>query len=140
MRVYLDTNFFIRFVEGESVPLLRVIENGEFGRWRLVTSELTLAEVLVVPIRLGRQDLISANEQILSGDDVIEVLPVTRKVLRSSAAIRASIGNKGMDAIHVATAVEADCGIFLSSDTGIRVPPKMQTITLEAIEAGDPLI
>lgn len=137
MRVYLDTNFFIRFVEGESAPLLRVIEDGEFGRWRLVTSELTLAEVLVVPVRLGRQDLIAAYEQLLSGDAMIEVLPITRKTLRASAAIRASIGNRGMDAIHVATAVEADCGIFLSSDGGIKVPPQMQIVTLEAIEAGD---
>ena len=139
MRVYLDTNFFIRFVEGSEPLLLRVVENGEFGRWRLVTSELTLAEVLVVPTRLDRQDLIAAYETLLAGDELVDVLPITREILRTSATVRATVGNKGMDAIHVATAVSSDCEVFLSSDTGIRLPPSMRLVTLEAIEAGDPI-
>lgn len=139
MRVHLDTNFFIRFIEGDSKPLLRLIDEAESGRCRLVTSELTLAEVLVVPLRLGREDLVAAYETLLANDGLIDVLPVTRKILRASAALRASIGNKGMDAVHVATAVEAECEIFLSSDTGIRPPPGLTLVTLEAYEAGEPL-
>ena len=139
MRVYLDTNFVIRFVEGATDRLDRVVDMADAGTIELVTSELTSAEVLVVPFRLAKSDLVDTYETLLSGDGFIEVLPVTRDVLRRSAAIRATIGNKGMDAIHVATAASAECSIFLSSDTGIRLPPGMRLVTLEAIEAGDPL-
>ena len=139
MRVYLDTNFVIRFVEGATDRLDRVVDMADAGTIELVTSELTSAEVLVVPFRLAKSDLVETYETLLSGDGLIEVLPVTRDVLRQSAAIRATIGNKGMDAIHVATAASAGCSVFLSSDTGIRLPPGMKLVTLEAIEAGDPL-
>lgn len=140
MRVYLDTNFFIRLVEGASDRLDRVVDMADAGTIELVTSELTIAELLVVPLRLGKTDLVETYEALLSGDGFIGVLPITRDLLRRSATIRATIGNKGMDAIHVATAASTGCSVFLSSDAGIRVPPRMNLVTLEAIEAGERLI
>ena len=139
MRVYLDTNVFIRFVESDATALGRLIDRADAGRLTLTTSELTLAETLVVPMRLGRRDLIDAYEALLSGT-LIEVLPISRRILTESAAIRATIGNKGMDAIHVATAVLADCTVFVSSDAGLRLPPAIEIVTPEALESGETLL
>ncbi len=55
-RVYLDTNFFIYTLENFApaaaavAKLGEMIQNGEVSAY---TSELTLAEVLVVPLRQG---------------------------------------------------------------------------------------
>jgi len=57
---YLDTNLFIYAVEGYEPEeafvraLFLALEGGEFAA---VTSELTLAEVLVRPFALGREDV-----------------------------------------------------------------------------------
>ena len=57
--VYLDTNMFIYTVEGyapEEAFLRELLAALEGGRFAAVTSELSLAEVLVKPFELGRED------------------------------------------------------------------------------------
>ena len=136
MRLYLDTNFFIRFVEGPPVGLGRIIEGAMTGAFGLVTSELTLAETLVVPLREGRDDLAQIYEDLLAPEGLIAVVPVTRTILRRSAAVRAEIGDRGRDAIHVATAAVQSCDHFVSSDRAIHVPPPISVITLESVISG----
>ena len=60
---YLDTNLFIYAVEGYEPEqdfvreLFSALERGDFAA---ATSELTLAELLVKPFELGREDVVSA--------------------------------------------------------------------------------
>jgi hypothetical protein len=61
--VYLDTNIFIYTVEGyapEEAFLRELLAALEDGRFTAITSELSLAEVLVKPFELGREDVVSA--------------------------------------------------------------------------------
>ena len=61
--VYLDTNIFIYAVEGyapEEAFLRELFAALEDGRFTAVTSELSLAEVLVKPFELGREDVAAA--------------------------------------------------------------------------------
>jgi len=134
-RIYLDTNFVIRFVESEDFALLRVIEHAGAGLLDLFTSELTLAEVLVGPLKANDAKLAAQYEEFLTTDEVLEVVPIDRAILLESARIRALYGGRTPDAIHCATALHTECTGLLSSDAGFRMPPGLTRIALENVES-----
>ncbi len=99
--VYLDTNVVIQPIEANEEALLFLIENAAADLLCLYTSELTLAEVLVGPLKSGNGELVAQYEDMLTSDDVLEIVPIDRSVLRRSAEIQAVFGIKGYDSIHV---------------------------------------
>ncbi|MBI4923164.1 MAG: PIN domain-containing protein [Devosia nanyangense] len=124
-RVYLDTNIFIVLREHhgpESEQLVALAQaSSQTGRARLVTSELTLAELLVKPMADGESDLARDYEQMIGGADWLTVLPVGRDVLRRAASLRSRHrGLKLPDAIHIGSALAGACSRVLTSDTGIK--------------------
>lgn len=129
--VYLDSNAIIRFVESEEHEITTLFQRAGAEGFRLVTSELTLAEALVVPVRRSDDRLRSTYEDFLRGDDILRVVPVDRPVLRRSAELRAAFGSKGPDAIHCATAELSGCTIVVSSDRRFRVPAGMMRVDIE---------
>jgi predicted nucleic acid-binding protein len=135
IHIYLDSNALIRFVEGTEVPLLALIQHARHARVQLFTSELTLAEVLVGPLKQEQNDLVSIYEQLLGDHAAMTMVPVGQAILRASATIRAKMGNKGPDAIHVATAQSCACSIFVSSDKRIKLPVGMRRIDSDAVGA-----
>ena len=146
-RVYLDTNFFIEVFEGKGplrdvlADLLIGVENQE--RQRFVTSELTLAELLVKPIALQRHDLIQIYDNWTISNPYLEVVPVTREVLRDAATLRAN--DKALklpDAIHLTTARGTGCRYFLTKDMRIKGQHGVEILQLtqanvETLKASD---
>ena len=130
---YLDTNAIIRFVESEDDGLFFIFEQAAVGILDLVTSELTLAEVLVGPLKDGDKRLANIYEEFLNGGEVLDVKPVNRDILRRSAEVRATHGNKGPDAIHIATALTANCTILFSSDHRLKLPNGLMQVELDRI-------
>lgn len=119
-RVYLDTNLLIAAMEGPGAVsdhawwILEAIERGDI---RGCTSELTLAEVLVHPLRNGDEGLVHAYEQIVRSSDGFDVIPIARDVLIQAARLRA--GHRSLrlpDAVHLASALAASVGYFLTRD------------------------
>ena len=106
-QVYLDVNIFIYALEGMEpwASLLRQAFTGmETGEWQAVTSELSLAESLVRPFQLGRQDLVQLYRAALSNRDCLRLVPLDASILVSAARLRALHGFKLPDAMHAATA------------------------------------
>lgn len=132
MRLYWDANTFIRMVEATDIvssKLNDLLEPAVAVRLQTVTSELTLAEVLVEPLRTADQLRIDAYETLLTRHDAIEILPVSRGILRRAAHIRAKNGSTKLpDAIHVATAELAGCNILLSADRRLSVRAGLQLL------------
>ena len=136
MKIYLDANFFIFLVEGPSSALHRFLLSSLNRDVVLVTSELTLLETLAGARKSGDDRLAALNEAVLApGDDLLDVRPIDRAVLRRAAVVRSDPGNKTPDAIHVATAMEAGCEAFVSSDRKLRVPDGLRKVALEDVEA-----
>jgi len=89
------------------------------GEIEIVTSELTLLETLVQPIKQNNRTLISAYETLLTKTE-IKLFPITLDILRESADLRANQNLKTPDAIHFATALTSNCKFFLTNDAAFR--------------------
>ncbi len=132
-RVYLDTNIFIYALEG--YPVFRAILTTVFDaldRHELsaVTSELTLAEVLVKPFLDRHTERQAAYLQVLQPSASLQVVSVSREVLLAAARLRAELGIKLPDAIHVATAQLTGCERFLTNDTHLPHLPGLTIVPL----------
>ncbi len=96
-----------------------VWESAKLRQIDIVTSELTLLEVLVLPIRRNDEELIDTYDDIFT-DSVIDLHPISRLVLREAARLRATQNFKTPDAIHAATASLSNCDHLVSNDNDFR--------------------
>lgn len=124
-RIYIDSSILIYALEASpqfgpaSAALLAEIEAGRFAA---ETSELTIAEVLTLPLKRGRRDLVERFLDVLGAGSSIALFPVSRAVLLRAAELRASLGGRLADMIHAATADLAGCAVFVTEDVSLRVP------------------
>lgn len=122
-RAYLDANVFIYAVEAYPpfaawlTDLFAYIDRAEIAA---VTSEMTLAELLVAPLRENNPAKEAACLAIIQERPGLAVHPVDRDVLVEAARIRASGSLKLPDAIHVASAIQSDCDILITNDRRLR--------------------
>ena len=95
-----------------------------------VTSDLTLAEVLVKPLELNCDDIARIYEDLLQSSPGLTVVPIDRSILVVAARLRAQLTLRLPDAIHVATALATDCELFVSNDRKVRLPDRLRLLTL----------
>ena len=118
-KVCLDTNIVIYAVEGFATlatqiqALLSAMDDAEISA---VTSELTLAEVLIKPLRDQNQAGLDAYRQFLTSTTVFQSVPISKDILEEAARICATTKLKLPDAIHLATATLNNCDSFLTND------------------------
>ena len=129
LRYYLDTNVVISVIEAAgrlAETQTRFIAGIDGASVEAVTSELTLAECLVKPFADKNAAAVEAYLLFLNGRRNFPVVPINRNILTVAARLRTELGVKLPDAIHIATAEAAKCGVFLTNDRGIRLPEGMK--------------
>ena len=117
--VALDTSIFIYLIEEapQWLPLVRsIFASATNGERVLVTSELTLLEVLVVPYRTGDLSLAERYEALLTRSRGLTMVNIERNQLRAAAQLRARYRLRTPDALQVAAALTARCSTFLTND------------------------
>jgi predicted nucleic acid-binding protein len=121
--VGLDTAPLIYFIEENPIYLQAVrhfFEAVDRGEFQVVTSILTLTEVLVHPLRRRNHDLADQYRRILLGASHVTAVPVTDVIAEEAAQLRATQGLRTPDAIHLATAIRSGASSFLTNDIGAR--------------------
>lgn len=134
-RIYIDTPIVIYSVEKipDYFPLLEPLwTRVNVGTLKMISSELTLMEALVLPLRNRNLDLIQAYERLLLASD-IQAIPITQAVLKEAAHLRASTNLRTPDAIHAATAMIEKCSVFLTNDAGFRTISNLPVVLLNEI-------
>lgn len=116
----LDTAVFVYYIEENEafLPLVApIFEDVAAGRREVVTSSLTLLEVLVVPFRAGNLALADRYETYLSRSQGVRLVDVGRTELRMAAQLRALHPSvRTPDALQLATALSAGCRSFVTND------------------------
>jgi len=135
-RIYVDTNTWIYALEGYSefrAELTLLFEQIQAGTIIGITSELTLAELLVKPCQdrdVAQQD---RYKKAIANRKNFFVVPVLRDLLIDAAAIRANTQLKLPDAIHAATALRAESTTFLTNDRQFKKLTNIPIVLLSEV-------
>lgn len=122
-RIFWDTNLFIYLFEdygkhSESVDRLRssMLERGD----QLLTSTLTIGELLVKPTMAGNSALCQKYEEAIRATSI--VLNFDVHVARQYANLRSNPHRRiaPPDAIQLACAASANVDLFLTNDTRLH--------------------
>ena len=134
--VGLDTAPLIYFIEQNPTYLeivrafFRAMDRGDL---RVVTSTLTLTEVLVYPLRQGNTELARQYQDILFDQENLITLPVSPEIAELAAQLRASRNLRTPDAIQMATAIHGGATFFFTNDLRLPIIPNLEIIVLDAI-------
>jgi predicted nucleic acid-binding protein len=135
--VYVDTQILIYSVEKHPTywSLLRPmwLKSGT-SDIQIISSELALLETLVAPLRNADSVLVTAYETLLLSTEM-QLMPITRGILRQAAQLRAQTNLRTPDAIHAATAIAHGCSIFITNDYGFRRISSLPLVVLNDILA-----
>lgn len=136
--VAVDTACFIYFIEGhpQYAPLLRpLFAAADVGALALVTTAITLLEVLVVPLRAGDEALASRYERLLTQGRGITLVETGAAQARLAAQLRARTGIRVPDALQLAAALSAGCTAFVTNDRALPSLPGLPVAQLGAVGA-----
>jgi predicted nucleic acid-binding protein len=131
-RVYFDTNIFIYVLEefAEAAAQLHEIRAALLtGDCEVFTSELTLCELLVPHFRSNNLERMKQYRGFLERSGAVTLIATSRLTYLRASDYRGQFGLKTTDAIHVASATEAECAIFLTSDTRLQLPASSSRAT-----------
>lgn len=122
MRIYLDSCIVIYAVEGEPevVRTVRRHISDAGPDARICVSELTRLECLVRPLREQDSDALERYDRFFSLDR-IEIVDISADVFRLATELRATLGWKTPDALHVAAARTSGCAQFWTNDHKLAV-------------------
>lgn len=131
--VAVDTAAFIYFIEAHPTylpPLLPLFTAADLEQVMIVTSAITLLEVLVVPYRAGNMALASRYEAILTRSRGMLLREIDRTQLLAAAQLRAVAGVRTPDALQLAAALSEGCTAFVTNDQRIRSLPNLPVVQL----------
>lgn len=120
-RVFWDTNLFIYFLEGNnqlSVDTRRLRKSMLARGDQLLTSALTLGEVLVKPLEQGDRGLCTRYEDAITRTALL--LPFDGKAAWKYAQIRFDRTVRAPDAVQLACAASANVDLFVTNDRRLQ--------------------
>src|ERR1700722_664269 len=120
-KVFFDTNLFIYMFEGLEPYRSRVLEirkrmidRGD----QIVTSAMTLGEVLVKPTKLGQTSLIDEYDRAIRS--TARVISFDASVSWRYASLRATHALRNADAIQLACAAHFGVDLFITNDRQLQ--------------------
>lgn len=134
--VGLDTAPLIYFIEKHPLyfpalqPFFEAVGRGDI---QIVTSTLTLTEVLIHPLRQGNQTLARQYSSILLNAAHVKMLAVSPLIATEAARLRANHGYKTPDAIQLATAQSGHATFFVTNDEALTSVSGLQVVVLKQI-------
>jgi predicted nucleic acid-binding protein len=110
-------------------PVFRAADSGAL---QIVSSALTLLEVLVVPYRAGQIHLAERYEALLTRARNVRLIDIDQTQLRSAAQLRAIHGVRTPDALQLAAALTTRATAFITNDRRLPRIPGLDIIQLDA--------
>jgi len=133
--VRFDTAPLIYFIEENPAYIETVrffFEAMDRGDFLVVTSTVTLLEVLVHPFRSNNRKLAAEYRDILLNSK-LTILEVSTSIAEQAAQLRAAHNIRTPDAIQVSAALSAGASHFLTNDIRLPEIPSIQIFSLDAL-------
>src|SRR5438874_9049192 len=119
MIVCLDTNIVVYLIETDptwtpraAARLTALHAAGD----EVAVCDAVVLECLIHPLASG-DAVVEANYRAFFANPLVRLLPVSRATWEQAAQLGAAFNFKPMDSLHLATAVEHGCGLFLTADS-----------------------
>jgi predicted nucleic acid-binding protein len=112
--------------------ILPLFREADAGKRTLITSALTLLEVLVVPYRAGNRSLAERYEALLTRGRGVRLVDISHEQLRGSAQLRAATGVKTPDALQIVAAISTGCKSFVTNDRRLPAIPGLRIVELSS--------
>ena len=132
--VGLDTAPLIYYIEEH--PLYLPIVDPFFdamgrGALTVITSTMTILEVLIQPLRSNASDLIAEYRDILLHTPNLATFDLNPAIAEIAAQLRAAHHLRTPDAIQVATAIHGGAAFFLTNDARLPDIPQIKLLVLD---------
>ena len=131
--IYIETSgliYSVEHIEPYYSLLEPVWESARMGQLVVVSSELSVLETLVKPLRERNSTLKRVFMDMFDSDDV-QLIPTTRAVWEDAALLRATAGLHTPDALHAAAAMHANCTAFITNDGDFRMVDDLPVVVLD---------
>jgi predicted nucleic acid-binding protein len=102
------------------------------GTFLVVTSTVTLLEVLVHPLRSNNTEMAAEYRDILLNSNLMS-LEVSNAIAERAAQLRATHNIRTPDAIQISTALEAGATHFFTNDIQLPDIPSIQILSLDSL-------
>ena len=135
--IYLDTAPIIYWVESHSDYLAKMTYIVDFiasQQLQVVTSVITLTEVLIQPLRLGNAELVETYRELVFSNDRFDIVSISLEIAESAALLRARYNLSMQDALHAASARLHRCDAFLTNDSDFRRVQDLNALVLNDME------
>ena len=120
-RIFWDTNIFIylfedfgEFSKAAASLRIRMLTRGD----QLLTSTLTLGEILVKPMEEGDSKLCGKYEEAIAKTALL--VPLDAKTAKIYASLRCDRALRAPDAIQLACAAAAGVDLFITNDARLQ--------------------
>ena len=137
----LDTSIFIYHFEENLVylPLTRELLSGiEMGARRGVTTTISLMEIIVKPLALGRQDVARKYESLLVNFPNLAMVDLDRDVIRQAARLRAEYRIRPPDALQASASLLQGADAFITNDRHLeRLQERLDVVILDDFIGSD---
>ena len=136
--VYIDANaiiYSVERIEPYRELLAPMWQEAGAGRFALASSELVVLETLIKPLREGNARLEMLFRSIFAAAEM-DLIPATLAIWEDAARIRAATGLKTSDALHAATALQAQCTLFVTNDGDFRRVQGLPIVVLDDLIRG----
>jgi predicted nucleic acid-binding protein len=133
--VGLDTAPLIYFIEDnpDYIETVRLFfEAMDRGDFLVVTSTVTLLEVLVHPLRSNNKELATEYRDILLNSRLM-TLEVSSPIAELAAHLRSAYDIRTPDAIQVSAAISAEATHFFTNDVRLPKIPDINIISIDAL-------
>ena len=120
-RIFWDTNLFIYLLErnDEFSPMTRELRTKMLTRGdQLLTSTITLGEILIKPTQAGDAERCRRYERAISSAATVVAFDI--KAARHYASIKTSRAIKAPDAVQLACAASAGVDLFITNDDRLQ--------------------
>lgn len=139
-RLYLETPPIIYFVEENPIYIDRmmvIMEAASRAQFEAVSGVLTLTEVLVHPLKTNNKPLAAQYRKILVNSRDFRLIPITIPISEVAADLRARYALRSPDALHLATAIHAECDAFLTNDIALKRVSEIRVLVLDDLTIDD---